>query len=238
MRALWLCTFIVSSAIAMEYEGEARKFIENDVFTCPSTGVKIKTPDLGSSKLKIHYKETNPGISWQLYYVEEMGHVATVKYTKIRKEYPKTDDFLMRTASNIKGNTIQEGGYVEWCAFLSKEEGKVFECIIRYPGVGQTVSIRNDWLGAMESVQMDVYGLRRYLVRDGFFVEFEYYIPQFLPTGSYNEDKYLNPWLPKLTDLMVNSSFVQKKEELRKQIENAERPDTFFRFVFKDPSHG
>lgn len=234
--ALLICLF-TTSLFATEYTGEARKFIEKNVFTCPSTGVNFKSPDLGTSTLQVQYEEVTPGITWQLVFAEELGHACVVKYTKIRNEYPKNDEVIERTAASIKGNVIREGGYVEWCGFLSDIKGKVLQCIIRYPDAGQTVSIRNKWLKSMESVRMDVYEIRHYLVRDGYFVEYKYYIPQMLPSGSYDEDKYIERWMKSFQGFVEGSSFVKPKDNYGKQLNDFKRPKTYFRFIFKDPSH-
>lgn len=142
------------------------------------------------------------------------------------------------TASNIKALAMQEGGYLEWCGFSSKSKGRFFQCVIRHPYKGQTVSIRNKWLKSMESVRMDVYELRRYMVRDGFFIEFKFYIPQFLAKGMYDEDAYVNRWTKSLNSFMLGSSFIKKGDSLYEEIKNIELPQSYFRFVYPDPSKG
>lgn len=233
--ALLICLF-TTSLFATEYKGEVSKFIEKDVFTCPSTGVKFKSPDLGTNTLQVQYQEVTPGITWQLVFAEELGHVCVVKYSKIRNEYPKTDKVLERIAAKIKGYVLQVGGYVEWCGFLSDAKGKALQCIIRYPDAGQTVSVRNKWLKSMESVSMDVYEIRHYLVRDGFLIEYKYYIPQMLPDGSYDEDKFIESWMKSFKGFVEGSSFVKSTDNYGKQLKDFVKPKSYFRFVFKDPS--
>ena len=237
-KVILAACFITLPLFAIEYVGETRKFIQDNVFICPSTQIEFSIPDLNTGTLQVHYEEMNPGITWQLMFVEELGHMAGITYTKIRLEYPKTDAVLERTAANIKGNVLREGGYLEWCGFLTEKEGKVFQCIIRYPNAGQTVSIRNNWLDTMESVRLDVFEIRQYLIRDGYFLEFKLYFPQFGPMGLFDEEKRIDDWNALLKEFVEGCSLISDKDSYNGQIDRFERPDTYFRFVYKDPSQG
>jgi len=236
-KALLVLMLISVSATAAEYKGEARKFIEKDVFTCPSTGITFNSPDLNAKKLQVAYQEIAPGISWQLMFSEELGYAAAVTYTKIRKEYPKTDKVLERAASNMKMEAMRDGGYLEWAGFLSEAKGKVLQCVIRYPRAGQTVSIRNKWLDSMESIGTDIYEVRHYLIRGGYIVEFKLYVPQLLPKGTFDEDKLMDTWSPKLQKFAEGCSLVTKQDNYSTQVKEFKRPKSYFRFEFKDPSH-
>ncbi|MDX9978911.1 MAG: hypothetical protein RBU25_02575 [Lentisphaeria bacterium] len=238
MRTLLLACLLVGAVFAAELEGEARKFVQDGVFSCPSTGIKFQISDLNAKQLQIQYQEATPGITWQLMFAEELGHVAVVTYTKIRAEYPKTDQVLERTASNMKIEAMRDGGYLEWCGFLSNDEGKILQCIVRYPRAGQTVSVRNKWLGSMESIRLDVYELRHYIVREGFMLEFKLFMPQLLPQGSFNEDKLVDSWADALARFVCGCSLIGKEDNYRQQIKAFTRPDSYFRFVFSDPSQG
>lgn len=223
---------------AAEYRGEARKFIVDDVFTCPSTDLTFHVPDLKTDLLQVRYREVTPGITWHLSFTEELGHMASVTYTKIRAEYPKTDESLLNVAAHLKGNIMREGGYLEWAGFLSQNEGRALQCVIRYPNAGQTVSVRNKWLDARQSVQNDVYALRHYIVRDGWYLEFNVYFPQFLPKGSYDEDKLVDRWSLSLQSFVSGSGLVGNKDSYPDQVKKFTRPKTYFRFVYADPSSG
>ena len=111
--------------IAAEYQGDAAKHISDGIFKCPTTGLTFKAPTLNATQLRVQHRETTPGITWDLVFLEELGHVAAVTYTKIRDEYPKTDEVIQRTASNMKVESLKQGGYLEWCGFLSKEEDRM-----------------------------------------------------------------------------------------------------------------
>ena len=169
-------------------------------------------------------------------FAEKQGHLATVTYTKIRKEYPKNDVLLQRTASNIKAIVLKEGGYVEWCGFLSEKKGKPFQCIVRYPMVGPTLYANNKWLGKSELVRNDVYELRHYLIRDGYLLEFGIFVPQFLPKETLDEDKYIDQWMPTLTKFVQGSSLVDEKDSYQDQVKSFKRPESYFRFVYDDPA--
>ena len=237
MKKTLLSLLLMTQVIfGIEYEGEVRKFIVNDEFTCPSTGLKFKTPDLNSQKLQVAYRETTPGISWQLMYASQMGHTAAITFTKIRPEYPKNDEVLERTASNMKMEAMREGGYLEWCGFLSQEKGKVLQAVVRYPRAGQTVSIRNKWLNSMESVPTDIYNIRHYLIRDGYFSEFRVYIPQLAPSSIVSEDKYIDPWFKNLHSFVTGSNLIKDNDNYISQTQEFKKPKSYFRFVFQDPS--
>jgi hypothetical protein len=240
MRRAIFATIMLAAvtALAAEYEGEARKFIKKDIFTCPSTGVSFKAPDLNTKKLQVAYQEATPGITWQLMFAEELGHVAAVTYTKVRKEYPKTDEVLERVASTMKMEAMREGGYLEWAGFLSEAKGKVLQCVIRYPRQGQTVSIRNKWLDSMESLRTDVYEMRHYVVRGDYLIECKLYVPQILPKGSFDEDKLIDTWIPKLQQFVEGCSLIGEKDNYSTQVKEFTRPKSYFRFEFKDPSQG
>lgn len=233
--AIILCGSLVNAA---DYEGNAAEHIADGVFTCPTTGLTFKAPTLNADQLRVQHRETTPGITWDLMFVEELGHVATVTYTRIRDEYPKSDEVIQRTASKIKQESLQQGGYLEWCGFLSNEEGRVLQCVIRMPGRGHPAQVRNTWLDRLEQVQLDIYCIRQYIVRDGWFLEFNIYIPQMLPTGSFDEDKLLDQWFPSLNDLVSGSSLVGKEGRYSAQIQAFKRPKSYFRYIFTDPARG
>lgn len=227
-----------SIASATEYEGEAKKYIAADVFKCPGTEQTFRVPKLDGKKISVRYREAAPGITWELMFAAEYGQMASVTYTKIRAEYPKTDAILHRTAANIKGNLLQEGGYVEWCDFLSDKPGQVLQCVIRYPNAGQSVSVRNKWLNSMETMRTDVYAIRHYLVREGYFLEFNVIFPQMLPKGSFDEDEYLDSWAVNLHDFVKGAKLVSQSDGYAAQVKNFTRPKSYFRFVFVDPARG
>ena len=230
--------FSSNLVVAADYQGDAAKHISDGVFKCPTTGLTFKAPTLNAEQLHVQHRETTPGITWNLVFLEELGHVTTVTYTKIRDEYPKTDEVIQRTASNMKLETLKQGGYLEWCGFLSKEEGRVFQCVIRMAGRGQPAQVRNKWLDRLEQVRLDIYCIRQYIVRDGWFVESNIYIPQLLPTGSFDEDKLLDKWFPALNELVAGSSLVGKKGRYAAQIKAFKRPKSYFQFVIADPARG
>ncbi len=235
---LSLVLLLTHSAFAVEYEGDGKKFITDDVFTCPNSGLTFHAPDLKSPTLQVSYQEDAPGISWQLRFAEKKGQQLTVTYTKIREGYPKTDAILSRTAAHIKENLLQDGGYVEWCGFLSEKEGRVFQCIVRFPSRGKSSSVKNKWLNTMEATRNDVYMIRQYLVRDGYYLEYNLYVAQTRPTGTYDEEKLMDEWAPKLHQFVAESSLVAKDERYKEQMKEFARPKAYFRFVFDDPSRG
>lgn len=228
----------VTHVHADDYKGDGAKYITDDVFKCPTTGLSFSAPNLNTDKLEVKFRETTPGITWDLMFAEELGHMATVTYTKIRSEYPKTDEVVQRTAANIKLEMLREGGCLEWCDFLSNEEGRVFQCVIRYPGRGHPAEVRNKWTNRMEEVRLDVYILRQYIVRDGWFLEYNLYVPQHLPTGTFDEDQLIDQWSSALHDFVVKSSLVGPNDSYTAQLKAFKRPQTYFRFVFPDPARG
>lgn len=232
-----LCVVVCATHLqADEVQGDAAKYITDGVFKCPVNGLTFSVPKLNSDKLQVRYRELSPGITWDLAFAEELGHMVTVTYTKIRPEYPKTDEVIQRSAANIKLEMLKEGGCLEWCDFLSNEKGRVFQCVIRYPGRGQPMELRNKWLDRMEQVQLDVYLFRQYIVRDGWFVEYNIFIPQLLPTGTYDEDKLIDQWAKVLQEFVVKSSLVGPDDTYSAQMKAFKRPKTYFRFVFEDPA--
>lgn len=240
MRLLVFVIVIFSTRIGScqtpEFNGDAAKHITQTRFKCPITELTFEVPKLNAKTLQVRHRESVPGITWDLMFAEELGHMSTVTYTKIRKEYPKSDAVIQRTASRIKLEVLRQGGYLEWCGFLSENEGRVFQCVIRFPGGGQAALVRNKWLDRMDNVRLDVYVLRHYLVRDGWFVEFNQYVPQLLHDGTFDEDEYIDKWQKTLHDFVSGSSLVGSKGRYKQQIKDFKRPETYFRFEFADPS--
>lgn len=235
LAIIWVL-FCISKVHATDYLGEAAKHIKNDIFTCPVTGLSFAVPNLNAGVLEVNFREANPGITFDLVFAEELGHLATVTWTKIRSEYPKTDEILQRTAANIKLEVVKERGFLEWCGFLSGDEGRVFQCVIRYPARGKEVQVRNKWLNGLEPGRLDVYILRHYLVRDGWLLEYNLYVPQQLPAGSFDEDKLIDQWSGALHEFVSKSSLVGPDDVYAAQLKAFRRPSTYFRFVFPDPA--
>lgn len=226
-------------AFAVDYEGDGKKYMEGDVFTCPSSGLTFHAPDLKSPSLLVIHHEDAPGISWQLWFADKTKSLQlSVTYTKIREGYPKTDAILSRTAAHIKENVLRDGGYVEWCGFLSEDDGKVFQCIIRLPGRGKPSTVKNKWLNTKETANNDVYVIRQYLVRDGYYLEYNLYIPQTRPAGTYDEEKLLDDGAPILHQFVEKSGLVATDERYKTQMKAFTRPKAYIRFVFEDPSRG
>ncbi|MCH2174343.1 MAG: hypothetical protein MK193_01300 [Lentisphaeria bacterium] len=238
MFKLYIFLFFIFcfSVLSIEYEGDARKFILNNEFNCPSTQLKFKSPDLNTTKLRVGFQEVTPGITWQLIFLEETGYSAVVTYTKIRAEYPKNDLLLERIASQMKMECLRVRGYLEWCDFLSDQDGKVLQAIVRYPYAGNIVSIRNNWLNSMESIKTDIFEIKHYLIRDGYLLEFKVYIPQFAPPPMIDEDESIKPWLDNLKEFTLGCSLLKKGDPYATQVDEFKSPDTYFQFIFKDPS--
>ena len=84
---LLLLSWLPTTTFAVDYEGEGSEHIQDDVFTCPDTNLTFRAPDLKTDNLRIVYQEITPDITWRLSFVEELGHMGSVTFTKIRDEY-------------------------------------------------------------------------------------------------------------------------------------------------------
>ena len=80
------------------------------------------------------------------------------------------------------------------------------------------MTVHNKWLEMSEPVRLDIYEIRHYLVRDGYFLEFSLYIPQFLPDGTFDEEELIDDWTGSLHSFVKSSGLVNDEENYKQQV--------------------
>lgn len=235
--ALCLATCVGVSAAAVEIINKAEGKIVDGVYHSLDGSYAVKVPGLGSKSVHVQDVVIAPDITYRVQFLGELGNNAAVVSTKIRKEFPKTDLVLERIASNQKAEFIREGGYLEDLQFIGQAEGKVLQAVVRYIGLGHPAQSRDGFTGQMVTRRMDVFGVHRYIIRNGYLVEFVILSPQMGPDDVFPENKLIQQAINDSTSLIADFTMEDKSDDkLIKLLKDYQPKDNYIIHKVKSPT--
>ncbi len=239
IACLMLCLFGTSSSIvsAIDIVDKAEGKIEDGIYYARDNSYAVKIPALGSKSVHVQDMEIAPGITYRAQFMGELGNNAAIVSTKIRKEFPQDDIVLERVASNQKWEFLREGGYLEDLQFIGTQEGKVLQSVVRYIGLGHPVQIRDGFTGQMVTRPLDVFGVHRYIIRNGYLMEFVILSPQMGPDDVLPENKLILQALKDSSALMADVTIAGKADDkLLKLLKDYKPKDNYIIHKVRSPT--
>jgi len=209
---LLLIVISATPIFAADIVDKAEGKIKDGVYYSLDDAYTVKVPGLGSKSVHVQDVVVAKDITYRVQFLGEYGVNAAIISTKIRKEFPKNDLVLQRIASYQKREHLREGGYLEDLQYIGTKEGKILQAVVRYIELGHEARLRDPFTGKMVTRRMDVLGVHRYIVRNGYFFEFVMLNPYVTKSDALPENGLIAWSIKDLTALMAEFRINGKTE--------------------------
>lgn len=210
-QLLTLISLFFSLVLVQAQEGT----IKDGKYTTIDKSVSIAIPK-GLKKDGIKDKADGKGISAQTAFMHKDKSISCIFSTKIRKEYPKTDLILVRTAARYRQNIkVEDGSSLEFIEMSTLGKRKILISVVRHIEAGNASTFQDKWTKKKLLVRGDAIEARIYFVQNGYFIEFKYIImPKLaLNMSLQNENTIAKTALTKLRDWVCLSNVMTKVEK-------------------------
>ncbi len=211
--------------------------IQSGSYTTIDGAATVKIPTDITKENGIRDRSDGQGISCQAVFLRSNQQITGIFTTKIRKEFPKTDEVLYRNAARYRQSIrTEDGSVMEYLEMVDLPGRKMLMSVVRHIEQGNAIVLKDDWAGTKLAVRGDVLEVRIYLIQNGYLVEFKNMtMPRLaLHMSEPSENEIAIQAMADLRGFVMGSNALTADQKEKLGGMDLIRP--YVRGIFKDPS--